>query len=148
MIKIFNRKLNVEISIDENKDWIKFNPRHYEENPYVEIVMNGINFLHHSYKCTDCKLFIDSFGVDSVDWYISYLGKIFRLDTEQIGSKGYGQNKINFGIHDFYNGTRMILKFHVLPINKIKLQNLLNLYVEKEEYEYAGIIRDLINEIN
>ena len=146
MIKIINRKLNVEISIDEEKDWIKFNPRHYEDNPYVEIEMNGFDFLLHSNKCPDCKLFLNSFGQDSTDWYISYSEGTFRLDTKQLGSKDYTQNKIKFGIDDCNNGTRMTLKFLELTTNKIELQELLNLHVIKENYEYACVIRDLINE--
>ena len=62
MIKIFNKKLNAEILIDENVDWIQFNPRDYEEKPYVTIEMKEFNFLIHANKCSDCKKFLDSFG--------------------------------------------------------------------------------------
>ena len=55
MIKIFNKKLNSEILIDETVDWIQFNPRDYEDKPYVIIEMKEFSFLHHAENCTDCK---------------------------------------------------------------------------------------------
>tara|TARA_B100001971_G_C18130634_1_gene504608 strand:+ start:154 stop:597 length:444 start_codon:yes stop_codon:yes gene_type:complete len=147
MIKIFNKKLNSEILIDETVDWIQFNPRDYEDKPYVIIEMKEFSFLHHAENCTDCKKFLDSFGKESVDWYISYSDKIFRLDTQQIGMKGYPQNEIKLTTMSEYNsGTKMTLVFHSLPTNKIELQKLLESAVDNEEYENACILRDLINE--
>ena len=61
MIKIFNKKLNSEIQIDESADWIQFNPRDYEDKPYVVIEMKEFSFPHHANKCSDCKKFLDFF---------------------------------------------------------------------------------------
>ena len=40
----------------------------------------------------------------------------------------------------------MTLVFHDLPTDKAKLKSLLKLAVEKENYENACLLRDLINE--
>ncbi|MGG5485574.1 hypothetical protein [Gaetbulibacter sp. PBL-D1] len=146
MIKIFNKTLNSEILIDESADWIQFTPRDYEEKPYVIIEMNKFNFLHHANKCSECKKFLDSFGQESVDWHISYSNKIFRLDTKQIGIKGYSENEIKVTMSDYNPGTKMTLVFHNLPNDKVELHNLLELAVVNEDYENACVLRDLINE--
>lgn len=146
MIKIFNKKLNSEILIDESVDWIQFSPRDYEEKPFVVIEMKEFSFLQHANKCSDCKKFLDSFGKESVDWYISYSNKIFRLDTKQIGIKGHAENEIKVTMSDYNPGTKMTFVFHRLPTDKVELQNLLESAVDNEDYENACILRDLINE--
>tara|TARA_B110000114_G_C14780287_1_gene272513 strand:- start:87 stop:527 length:441 start_codon:yes stop_codon:yes gene_type:complete len=146
MIRIFNRTLNVEILIDEKVDWIQFNPRDYEEKPYVVIEMKEFSFPHHANECSDCKKFLDSFGKESIDWYISYTNKVFRLDTKQIGIKGYPQNEIKVTMSDYNPRTKMTLVFHDLPTDKTELKNLLEFAVVNEDYENACVLRDLINE--
>lgn len=84
MIKIFNRKLEAEILINENSSWIQFNPRDYEDKPYVIIELKEFSFPQHAYECNDCGKFLSAFGQNSLDWYISYSNKIFRLDTSKI----------------------------------------------------------------
>ena len=146
MIIIFNKKLKVEIQIDETADNIIFTPKHYEEKPYVKIEMKEFNFPHHANSCSNCKKFIDSFGKESVDWYITYFDKKFRLDTKQIGKKGHIQNKIELIMSDNDSRTEMVLLFHQLPTDKTKLETLLDIMVHNEEYENACILRDLIRE--
>ncbi len=148
MKRIFNKKIEAEILIDENVEWIQFNPRDYEEKPYVIIEMKQFNFAAHANKCSDCKKFLDSFGKESLDWYISYSDKVFRLDTGQIGQKGFPKNEIKFTISDYNPGTKLTLVFHKLPTDKTEIKTLLEIAVEKEDYENACILRDLIKEKN
>lgn len=146
MIKIFNKKTNATILIDEKVDWIQFTPRDYEEKPYVIIEMKEFSFPHHAIKCSDCKKFLESFGKETFDWYITYNDKTFRLDTRQIGKKGYPENEIKITHSDYNPGTKMTLVFHSIPTDKLEINNLLEIAVEKEDYENACILRDLINE--
>lgn len=147
MIKIENKKLKVEILFDENVNWIQFSPRDYEDKPYVIIEMKNFNFFEHVKKCCECKKFIDSFGKETTDWFISYNKKIFRLDTKEIGIKTYPSNKITITNSDYNPGTKLILLFHEFQANKNELEKLLVTAIENEDYERACILRDLINEL-
>jgi hypothetical protein len=144
MIKIFNRKINSEIIINENVSWIQFTPKHYEEKPYVTIEMKGFNFVQHSNSCIDCKTFIESFGQESYDWYISYSNKIFLLNTKDIGGISYPSNKIVVTSSEYNSGTSLTLIIHELPVEKDKLEILLLEAVANENYEKACVLRDLI----
>lgn len=146
MIKIYNKKKDKEIIIDDSVDWVQFTPRDYEKNPYVRIELKGFDFLQHAQECEDCKSLLNAFGKDSIHWYVSYSDKVFRLDTSSIGQKTYGKNDIRTIVSGFESGTKMTLAFHPLPTNKSELQYLLAKEVEMENYEKACIIRDLINE--
>ncbi|MFT0716847.1 UvrB/UvrC motif-containing protein [Flagellimonas lutimaris] len=148
MIRIFNKKLDAEILIDENVEWIQFNPRDYEDKPYVTIEMKGFNFPAHGNKCSDCKKFLDSFGKDSLHWYISYSNKVYRLDTKHIGQKGYSENEIKVTMSDYNPGTKLTLVFHKIPTDATELKSLLANAVENENYEKACVLRDLIDEKN
>lgn len=148
MIRIFNKKLGAEILIDENVDWIQFNPRHYEEKPYVILEMKEFHFTSHANKCSDCKKFLDSFGKESVDWYISYAKKTYRLDTKQIGQKGYAENQITVTMSDYNSGTKLTLVFHDIPTDENELSALLANAIDNEDYEKACVFRDLIKEKN
>jgi hypothetical protein len=148
MIRIFNIKLDVDILIDESVDWIQFNPRHYEEKPYVILEMNEFHFPSHANKCSNCKKFLDSFGKESVDWYISYSKNTYRLDTKQIGQKGHPENQITVTMSDYNPGTKLTLVFHDIPTDETELNTLLTNAVDKEDYENACVFRDLINEKN
>jgi hypothetical protein len=53
MIKIFNRKLQFEISIEEI-DQVIFTPRDYDEVPFVKIELKNFDFHRHSKTCKDC----------------------------------------------------------------------------------------------
>lgn len=146
MIKIFNRKLDSEIIIDDSVDWIQFNPRHYQEKPFVNIEFKNFSFPHHALNCEDCKKFMKSFGSDSVDWYISFSKKTYRLDMSSIGSGDYPFNEVKVVMSEYNPGTKMTLIFHELPVDKEELRIHLTNAVEIENYEKACIIRDLINE--
>jgi hypothetical protein len=146
MIKIFNRKLEAEILIDEHSSWIQFNTRDYEDKPYVIIELKEFSFPQHAYKCEDCGKFLSAFGKDSLDWYISYSNKVFRLDTSKIGGIEYPSNEIKVTMSDYDPGTKMTLVFHELPTEVAKLQNLLKEAVEVENYTKACVLRDLIKE--
>ena len=148
MIKIFNKKLEAEILIDENVDWIQFSPRHYEDKPHVILEMREFHFPAHAEKCSDCKKFMESFGTESVDWYISYDNNIYRLDTRQIGQNGYAENKVTVTMSDYNPGTKLILMFSDIPTDKNELKSLLKKTVQSEGYEKACVIRDLMEEKN
>ena len=83
-----------------------------------------------------------------MDWYITYSSKVFRLDTKQIGIKGYAQNEIIVKSSDHNSGTKMTLGFHDLPTDITELKKLLDMAVEKEDFENACVLRDLIKEQN
>lgn len=148
MIRIFNKKLGAEILIDENVDWIQFNPRHYEEKPYVILEMKEFNFPSHANKCSDCKKFLDSFGKESVDWYISYAEKTYRLDTKHVGQKGHPENQVTVTMSDFNPGTKLTLVFHDIPTDERELNTLLANAIDNEDYEKACVFRDLIKQKN
>lgn len=151
MIKIFNKKLNSEILIDEKASWIQFTPRIYDDIPYIIIEMKEFNLITHSTNCKDCKNFLNSFGNDSLDWYlnISESNKIYRLNTKEIGNKKYPSNEIKtIDLSDYESGTKLTLLIHKIPTDKKELIILLNSAVEDENYEEACKIRDLINEID
>lgn len=146
MITIFNKKLNVEILINDKADFIQFSPRDYEEKPYVVIEIKNFNLIEHSIKCVDCNKFLNSFGKNSTDWYISYSDKTYRLDMNELGKKNYPSNKITLTHSEYNSGTKLILRFHELPMKLEELEKLLMFSVEQEDYEQACIIRDLIND--
>jgi len=146
MIIIYNKKINSEIIIDDSVDWVQFTPRNYEENPYVIIELKGLNLFQHSQKCKDCKNFINAFGKETIDWYISFSDKVFRLVTSNTGKKKHSKNEIKTIISDFENGTKITIAFHHLPADKSELELLLSKEVKQENYEKACVIRDLINQ--
>jgi hypothetical protein len=147
MIRIFNKKLNVEILIDDKVEWVQFNPRHYEDKPYVIIEFKKFSFPRHAKKCSDCKQFLEAFGKDSVDWYISYFDKLFRLNTKEVGKDGHPSNKvIDIPMSDYNPGSRLTLVFHELPTDKSELKSLLEKILSIENFEKACLLRDLIKE--
>ncbi len=146
MIRIFNKKLKLEIKIDEKADWIQFNRRDYDEKPFVIIEFKEFNFPHHANSCNDCKGFINSFGQDTVDWCISYSDKVFRLDTSEIGKGDYPHNEIIVTMSDYNPGTKMTLVFNKLPTDKDELKIHLKNAELIEDYKQCCIISDLINE--
>jgi hypothetical protein len=146
MIKIFNSKLGAEILIDESVDWIQFNPRDYEEIPYVIIEFKEFDFPRHAIKCSDCRAFMDSLGSETVDWYITYSNKKFRLNLKHFGQDTYPKNQITVTMSDYNPGTKLTLVFHELPTDKEQLDLLLKQAELDEDYENACVIRDLINE--
>ncbi len=89
---------------------------------------------------------MDSFGQETVDWYIKYSDKVFRLDTKEIGSGKYPHNEIKVTMSDFDPGTKITLIFHQIPIDKFELNLLLEKAIKDENYESACVLRDLLKE--
>lgn len=146
MIRIFNKKEDIEIRIDESVDWITFMPKHYEDKPYLVIEFENFSFSHHALECKDCNIFLNSFGKDSTDWYISFSNNTYRLNTKNLGQKGHSENEIISTSSKYHNGSRLTLTFHEIPTELNELQKLLSSSLEFENYEKACILRDLINE--
>lgn len=145
MIRIFNRKLQVEIRIDDQLDFVQLTPRDYDDEPFVLIELNGANFLHHAQNCSECSQFIKALGTRTVDWYIEYSGKVRRVDTQRLGLD-HGKSHIRYVNNRYFNGTKMCIGFNPLPLEKEALEKLLREKVLQEDYEEACILRDLIKE--
>jgi hypothetical protein len=94
-------------------------------------MLNGFNFQSHAIKCSDCKKFINSFGKETINWFIAYDGKVFRLDTKRFGQNGYPANEITVTMSDFNPGTRLQLVFHEMPTDKTKLKDLLEIAIDR-----------------
>lgn len=146
MIKIYNEKLRRSILIDDSVDWVIFTPRDYDDIAHVVIEFKDFNYVMHAPHCPDCKDFTESFGKKSSDWYITWENKLFRLDTEHLGQKGYGMNQIKNTVSDYEDSSKLILIFHALPTEKSELESYLKRVIEEENYEEACRIRDLITE--
>jgi protein-arginine kinase activator protein McsA len=143
MIKIFNKKLDIQINIG-NVDWVTFTPRDYEEVPNVIIEFkNGFNFFEHAENCTDCGRFFSDFGSKTFDWYIEYMDKVKRLDLSTLDGKEYYNNKIqmNYSLHTF--GTTMKLIIHSLSTDTADIEKYKEWLIENEDYETACLLRDL-----
>lgn len=145
MIRIFNKKKKVEIRIDDTVSWVRLMPHDYEEKPYIKITLEHFDFPRHAQTCSDCKAFLDSFGNETFDWCVQYLGKTKRLDTTYVES-GHAKNQIQTVLSYDFTGTYITLTFNSLPFEKEELREILNEAVQLEKYEKACIIRDLINE--
>jgi protein-arginine kinase activator protein McsA len=143
MIKIFNTKLDVQINI-ELEDWVTFTPLDYQDVPNVIIELkNGFDFSRHARQCDDCGKFLSEFGSNTLDWYISYSGKIKRLDLSTLNSKEYYNNQIVFTNSEHDYGTKLKLMIHSLSTDKNDIQEYLERVLKNEDYETACKIRDL-----
>jgi hypothetical protein len=145
MITIFNKKQGFEISIDDLFPQVTFTPRDYEDIPFVQIELRGINFHHHSQTCKDCKAFIASFGTNTLDWFISYSGKRKRLDLSNFSGK-YFDNHSTYKVSEFDNSSTLKLNLNKLPDSKEELEILLKEDIKSERYERCCIWRNLLNE--
>lgn len=142
-IKIFNPKSNHEILLDTSVSGVIFHPRNYEDKPYFEIkLLNGFNFIKHAAGCEDCGSFYGSLGKNTVDWYLEYEGKTYRLNLEDLGS----ETKVTYKNSFYEYGTIIKLAVHDIPVELNELLKLKDKLVSNEEFEKACIIRDLINE--
>jgi hypothetical protein len=144
MITIFNKKLNCEIQIDESYPQITFTPRDYEEVPFIKIEIQGFNFLQHSRTCSDCKAFIDSFGTQTLDWFINYSDKSKRLDLFNFG-KAYKNNHIKFKNSDDEYLSILKLNLSTIPTDRKEIEQLLKQDEVSENYERCCTWRDLLN---
>lgn len=146
MIKIYNKKRERSILVDDSVDWIVFTPKDYDDIPHVIIEFKNFNYLIHAADCPDCKEFIQSFSTESADWYLSWGNKIFSLRTDGLGQKGYAKNQIKHTVSDHDDHSRLTLVFHNLPADNVKLESRLKEVIDTEDYEKACIIRDLMEE--
>jgi hypothetical protein len=146
MIRIFNKKQAFEILIDETIPQVIFTPRDYEDIPYVKIELKGFNFHHHTYSCSDCKAFLNSFGTSTLDWFIEYSGKIKRLDLSEF-SESFTTNRSIFRISEFENGSILKLNLSNIPTTISELEKRLEKDLANENYEKCCIWRDLISEL-
>ena len=143
MIKIFNNQINKEIIIDDDNDSVAYIPRQYEQgNEHIIIELTGINLLHHSNTCNDCKAFIDVLGTINFDWHIEIDGKIERLNLTNLG-KEHTDNMIEFTISRYFNGTKLKLKIDTDTIKS--LEKTLKRKIKEEKYDNCTFIRDKIN---
>jgi hypothetical protein len=145
-IKIFNRKLNKNILIG-NEAYVNFEPKDWNvENPHVVINIENFDFYQHTFKCDDCKSFYESFGTETLDWYIEYLNKIKRLDLKSFGNKSNDNHFERVIFSDFFTGTKMKLNIHELDDDIEALKVALREEELSENYEKCIIISCLINE--
>lgn len=145
MITIYNKRESFKIEIDDTIPQITFTPRDYEEVPFVKIQLKGFNFHTHSLKCEDCKAFLNSFGKNSLDWFINYSGKTERLDLSSFGSE-YSQNQSTFRISEYESGSVLKLNLSTLPKDKQTIQRQLQVEIKLENYERCCILRDILLE--
>jgi len=142
-IKIYNPKSNNEILIDTSISGVIFHPRTYEEKPYFEIkLLNGFNLMNHAKTCADCGAFVNSLGKDTLDWYLNYNDKTYRLSLEKLGS----DTKFKYNNSYFEFGTILYLPVHEIPVDLDELIKLRDDLLQEEDYEKACVIRDLMNE--
>lgn len=141
MVRIFNPVTKHEILIDATESWVFFHPREYEDLPYFEIkLMGGFNFMHHAKTCKNCGAFMNSFATNTLDWYLEYDGRTFRLFLEEFGKK----NQVKYICSYYEFGTILRLHVHDVPLDKDSLIELREKLVADENYEEACRIRDLI----
>jgi len=145
MIEIFNRKEDRRIMIDDSLPQVIFMPKDYEDVPHVIIELRGLNFHTHSLTCKDCKSFINSFGTRNMDWFISYSGKVKRLDLLRFENQ-FLDNHSTFKISEFENGSLLKINLSTLPSDKEELQALLQANSVLENFEYCSLLQNLINE--
>jgi protein-arginine kinase activator protein McsA len=140
MIKIFNKRLDKAIDIDETLPDIGFEPKHYEVgNPHVRIKLPGFHFSHHAETCPECGAFRKAFGSVTTDWFITYLGKTFRLDLRRF-SVNYNDNLLSHkNSIDFY-GSELKLNLDLSTIEDLQKQ--LTKALDSEDYETCSLIRD------
>lgn len=145
MIKIFNKKTDHAILIDEKLPQVHFKPMDYQErNPHIFIELEGLNFSHHAVTCEDCSALIKSFGTKTVDWHIEYLEKVKRLDLSTLGNSPT-DNHLSFDGQAYFLGTRLKLNIDTDTVET--LEHRLQKYEADENYEGCSIVFDKLNAI-
>ncbi|MBA3683361.1 MAG: hypothetical protein H0W73_19680 [Bacteroidetes bacterium] len=145
MIKIFNKKTNNLILIDESFPQVHFKPMHYQdENPYVLIELQDLNFHQHADSCEDCKAFSNALGTDSTDWHIEFLGIIKRLDLSALGIK-YLDNQLSFIGSYYFSGSRIKLNIDTDTVETLQIR--LKQFEQDEKYEGCSKILKKLNTI-
>lgn len=143
MIKIFNKKTDHSILIDETLPQVHFKPMDYDEqNPHVCIDLEGLNLSNHARSCDDCSALLNAFGSRTVDWHIEYLGKVKRLDLSTLGTT-FTDNKLAFTGEAYFLGTRLKLNIDTDTVDT--LNETLRRYEADENYEGCKIVFDKLN---
>ncbi len=134
MIIIFNKKINKSIYIDESLPQVDFAVNDWQEdNPHLIIKLQDINFSHHALTCEDCSAFQQSFGTETADWYVQYLGKIQRLDLSTLG-KNHSENQLNWTMSYFFSGSTIKLNLDTDTIDSLREK----LKIKEELEDYIG----------
>lgn len=145
MIHITNYKKNVQISIDDEHHAVTVIPKMYEEDyPSIMIELKNIDFERHAFKCSDCKQLNEDFGTTTVDWFLIWNDKKYRLDLSRLGT-GRDKNLVSWQVGYYFTGTK--LKFLISTESVDSLQEELNRSLEIENYENCAFLRDRINEL-
>ena len=145
MIKIFNLILQKEISIDEQHPAVTIMPKPYDEDyPSILIELRDIDFVRHASSCEDCCPFYNAFGSSTVDWFIEWQGKTYRLDLSKLGTD-IDQNLIQHKIGAYFSGTRLKLLLSTETVEN--LENELQSSISSENYEHCAFLRDRIKSL-
>lgn len=140
MIRIINNKKSVEILIDDQHNAVIFTSKDYEDDyPSVSIDLKHIDFTRHALKCPDCKQFVDDFGTSSLDWFLIFNQKKYRLDLSSFGTSRK-TNLASWQVSEYFTGTK--LKFLISNVTIESLQYELISSLENEDYERCAFIRD------
>lgn len=141
IVRIYNLVLNKEILFPSIPEII-IHPKEYDDKPHVEIIINDFNFIRHAKSCEDCGAFLNDFTNNSLNWYVAYNNRKYRLDMNGIGKQF--NNSLVYSVNNFETGTRMKLYFSNVPQGIEKLKEFEQDLVKEEKYEFACNIRDLI----
>lgn len=145
MIKIYNKKIQKEIIIEDDANVI-IEPHNYDiENPFFRIELPCIDFFEHAETCDDCGTFLKAFGTKNFDWYLEYNNVAYRLNLEKIGGTDFSNNQLIGKSSYYFSGTEMKL---ILDKDTVEsLTEKLYEYEANEEYEKCVYVRDKINGI-
>lgn len=145
MIRIFNKKTNKSILIDETLPHVHFSPLdYYEDNPHILFKIEGLNLGHHSRTCEDCGSFLNAFGTNTCDWYIDYSNKINRLNLTSFGQKPT-DNQLTFMGSAYFTGT--ILRLNIDTDTVESLEQTLKNFELTENYESCSLIVRKLNSL-
>ena len=146
MIKLINKKKEIQIFIDDEKSWIIITPKMYEEDyPSFQIDFNGFDYEHHAETCKDCKELFNDFETDTIDWFLHWNQQEYRLDLSRFG-KSRDTNLVERVSGLYHTGTR--LKFLISTETRENLQEELEKFLDEENYEYCAFLRDRIEEFD
>lgn len=145
MINIINYKKGVQISIDDQHHAVTITPKTYEEDyPSILIELRNIDFQRHALKCPDCKKLNEDFGTSTVDWFLIWNNKKYRLDLSKLGTTR-DRNMVSWQVGYYFTGTK--LKFLISTESVESLQLELDKSLEVENYEHCAFLRDRINKL-
>lgn len=145
MVIIYNRKKNNEIKIDDTHHSVTIMPTDYdEEYPNILIELKNIDFERHAFKCDDCKALCDDFGTNTVDWFVEWKNKNYRLNLSNLGNKR-DQMLVSWTVSHYFTGTRLKLMISTESVESLEKD--LNENLELENYEHCVFLRDRIEQL-